>query len=220
MSIVTSMGKATTDMLYNPYKELSRPKTEGTSSGAHSAVTAGRMASAGAKGFGRFNVALFKGAIVDLPLAAAEGFRAVPKLYGEEIKDHGEVTDVKSGFGKAGKNFAFGMYDGFSDLLIRPYENAKKDGASGFVKGLSKGVLGFTSKTTSAAVGLVAYPGEGISKSIRHAVHSGNRRDIKARKMFEGKYLFEHSGLSGEATGIINAFELLRNEQDRAKIKF
>lgn len=214
MSIVTNMGRATTGMVYEPYKELNRAKTEGTSDAAHNAAIAGRMAGAAAKGFGRFNAAFFKGAIVDLPLAAAEGFRAVPKLYGEEVKDHGEVTNIQSGFGKAGKNFAFGMADGFSDLFVRPIEDAKKDGALGFAKGLGKGMLGFTSKTASAAVGMVAYPGEGICKSIRHAVHSGNRRDVKARKMFEGAYLAQRSGLNEEVVRTINAFELLRSERD------
>ncbi|KAJ4346070.1 hypothetical protein N0V95_005745 [Ascochyta clinopodiicola] len=220
MSIVTNMGKATTGMLYDPFKELNRSKTEGMSDSAHNAATVGRMATAGAKGFGNFNKALFKGSIVDLPLAAAEGFRAVPKLYGEEVKDHGEVTNIQTGFGKAGKNFAFGMYDGFSDLFIRPYEEAKKDGALGFAKGLGKGVLGFTSKTASAAVGIVAYPGEGICKSIRHAVYSENRRDIRARKMNEGAYLAQRSKLNDEVNGIINAFELLRSERDKVRPGF
>lgn len=220
MAIVTNMGRATTGMVYEPYKELNRAKTEGTSDAAHNAAIAGRMAGAAAKGFGRFNAAFFKGAIVDLPLAAAEGFRAVPKLYGEEVKNHGEVTNIQSGFGKAGKNFAFGMADGFSDLFARPIEDAKKDGALGFAKGLGKGVLGFTSKTASAAVGIVAYPGEGICKSIRHAVHSGNRRDVKARKMFEGAYLAQRSGLNEEVVRTINAFELLRSERGRLKTGF
>ncbi|KAF1362880.1 hypothetical protein EJ07DRAFT_105830, partial [Lizonia empirigonia] len=166
-----------------------------------------------AKGFGKFNMALFKGSIVDLPLAAAEGFQGVPKLYGEEVKDHGEVTGIQSGFGKAGKNSAFGMHDGFSDLFVRPFEDAKKDGALGFAKGLGKGVLGFTSKTASAAVGIVAYPGEGICKSIRHAVHSENRRDVRAQKTFEGVYLARRPNLNIETYSIINAFELLRNQQ-------
>lgn len=207
-------------MVYEPYKELHRAKTEGTSNAAHNAATAGRMAGAAAKGFGRFNAAFFKGAIVDLPLAAAEGFRAVPRLYGEEVKDHGEVTGIQSGFGKAGKNFAFGMADGFSDLFVRPIEDAKKDGALGLAKGLGKGVLGFTSKTASAAVGIVAYPGEGICKSIRHAVHSGNRRDVKARKMVEGAFLAEKAGLNGEVAGIISAFEVLRSEKGLVKTGF
>ncbi|KAJ8110672.1 hypothetical protein OPT61_g6541 [Boeremia exigua] len=220
LSIVSNMGKATTGMLFDPYKELGRAKAEGTSNAAHTASTAGRMAAAGAKGFGRFNGALFKGTIIDLPLAAAEGFRAVPKLYGEEVRDHGEVTNVQSGFSKAGKNFVFGMADGFSDLFVRPIEDAKKDGALGFAKGLGKGVLGFTSKTAAATVGIVAYPGEGICKSLRHAVHSGNRRDIKARKMVEGAYLTHRSGLDKEVIGILNAFELLRSEKSRAGTGF
>lgn len=198
-------------MLYSPFKELNRPRTEGTSDAAHNAATAGKMVAASARGFGKFNMALFKGSIVDLPLAAAEGFRAVPKLYGEEVKDHGEVTNIQSGFGKAGKNFASGMYDGFSDLFVKPYEDAKKDGAVGFAKGLGKGILGFTSKTASATVGIVAYPGEGICKSIRHAVLSGNRRDIKARKMNEGAYLARRSKLN-EVNSIISTFELLMRE--------
>lgn len=207
-------------MLLDPYKELGRAKTEGTSDAAHNTATAGRMAAAGAKGFGRFNAALFKGAIVDLPLAAAEGFRAVPKLYGGEVRDHGEVTDIQSGFGKAGKNFAFGMADGFSDLFVRPIEDAKKEGALGLAKGLGKGVLGFTSKTVSATVGIVAYPGEGICKSIRHAVHSGNRRDVKARKATEGAYLAQRFAFDDKVHGIVEAFERLKNDKGRVQTGF
>jgi len=217
MSIVTNMGRATTGMVYEPYKELHRAKSEEISTAAHNAATAGRMAGAAAKGFGRFNAAFFKGAIVDLPLAAAEGFRAVPRLYGEEVKDHGEVTGIQSGFGKAGKNFAFGMADGFSDVFVRPVEDAKRDGALGLAKDLGKGVLGFTAKTASAAVGIVAYPGEGICKSIRHAVHSGNRRDVKARKMSENAFLAQRSRLDEEVVRVIDAFELLRNDKGRAQ---
>lgn len=178
------------------------------------------MAGAAVKSFGRLNAALFKGAVVDLPLAAAEGFRAVPRLYGEDVKDHGEVTDVQSGFVKGGKNFAFGIADGFSDLFVRPIEDAKRDGALGFARGVGKGVLGFTSKTASAAVGIVAYPGEGICKSIRHAVHSTNRRDVKARKMSEGAFLAHRAGLDVDDAEIVHAFEVLRSEKGRVKLGF
>ncbi|KAF2014279.1 glycosyltransferase family 1 protein [Aaosphaeria arxii CBS 175.79] len=218
LSVVGNMSKATTSMIVDPCKELSRAKTEGTSDAAHGAVTAGRMAAAGAKGFGRFNAALLKGVAVDLPLATAEGFRALPRLYGEEVRDHGEVTNIQSGFGKAGKNFAFGMADGFSDLFVRPVEDAKKDGAAGFAKGLGKGVLGFTSKTVSATVGIVAYPGEGICKSLRHVVHLGTQKDIKGRKISEGQYITQRRVFDEEAIGIINAFKSLRSEKGRVRI--
>ncbi len=150
-----------------------------------------------------------------MPLAAAEGFRAVPRLYGKEVKNHGEVTNIQSGFSKAGKNFAFGMADGFSDLFVRPVEDAKKEGALGFAKGLGKGVLGFTSKTASAAVGIVAYPGEGICKTLRHAVHSGTKRDIKTRKMLESAYLGQRFTFDHDVPGIINAFIHLKSEKGR-----
>ncbi|KAF2629175.1 glycosyltransferase family 1 protein [Macroventuria anomochaeta] len=200
LSIVGNMGKATTGMLCDPYKELKRTKSEGTSNAAHGAATAGRMTAAGAKGFGRLYGAIFKGAIVDIPLAAAEGLRAVPKLYGEEVRDHGQVTNIQSGFSKAGKNFAFGMVDGFNDLFVRPVQQK---------------TARLTSKTASATVSIVAYPGEGICKSLRLAVHSGTRRNIKAHKISEGTYPSQRYALDKEVVGVINAFELLRSEQRR-----
>jgi hypothetical protein len=206
MSVVMGMANSTKDMLYNPYKEIKRSRHEEP---VHPARAAGRAATAGAKGFGKFNLAFLKGTVVDFPLAVAEGFRAVPKLYGEEVKSYGEVTDIKSGFTVAGRNFAHGMYDGFSDLFVRPYEDAKKEGAVGLAKGLGKGVIGFTSKTASASLGLVAYPGSGICKSIRYVANPGNRRDVKLRKLHEGEYILRHSAMERDHLDIINDFRLL-----------
>jgi len=39
----------------------------------------------------------FKGLAADIPLAATEGFRNVPALYGEQAWNNGTVTDWKSG---------------------------------------------------------------------------------------------------------------------------
>ena len=98
------------------------------------------MATASAKKLGRFNMTIFKGLGVDIPYACAEGFRAVPKLYGEEIKDHGDVKDWSSGFEVAGMNFAHGMVDGVTGLWTKPYQEGKKDGALGVAKGVGKGI--------------------------------------------------------------------------------
>jgi len=146
------------------------------------------MAAASAKKFGRFNMTVLKGLRVDIPYACAEGFRAVPKLYGEEVKDHGDVKDWSSGFEVAGKNFANGMVDGVTGLWTKPYEEGKSDGALGVAKGVGKGLLGFGSKVASASLGLVAYPGQGICKSIRHAAEPQTRGKIKASKMKEGEH--------------------------------
>jgi hypothetical protein len=40
---------------------------------------------------------LTKGMLVDMPLALAEGMKNVPRLYGEEVPDHGKVADWQSG---------------------------------------------------------------------------------------------------------------------------
>ncbi|KAF2124318.1 glycosyltransferase family 1 protein [Dothidotthia symphoricarpi CBS 119687] len=205
VSVVSNMTNATTGMFLDPYVELKRSSSENSKS----TVVAGKMAAATAKGFGKFNKAFFKGTIVDIPFAAAEGFRAIPKLYGEEVQNHGEVKDWSSGFEVAGKNFAHGMVDGVSDLFKRPYQDAKEEGVLGFVKGVGKGTVGFATKTTSAAIGIVAYPGEGICKSIRHAAKSQTRKKIKMRRMAEGQYLAENFGLDKEVIGVINAFKLL-----------
>ena len=74
------------------------------------------MAAASVKKFGRLNMTVLKGLGVDIPYACVEGFRAVPKLYGEEIKDYGDIKDWSSGFEVAGKNFANGIVEGVTDL--------------------------------------------------------------------------------------------------------
>ena len=74
-------------------------------------------------------MALFKGAVVYIPLATAGDSRNVPKLYGEDVKSHGEVTDIVSGFQVAAKNFALGIVRGFSDPFKQLYELAETEGA-------------------------------------------------------------------------------------------
>lgn len=64
---------------------------------------AGAMALASAKSFGNLYTKGFKGLAVDIPLAATEGFRNVPALYGEQVRNNGTVTDWKSGAIVGGK---------------------------------------------------------------------------------------------------------------------
>ena len=74
------------------------------------------MALASGKSLGKFFSAYTKGMLVDCPLAAAEGFHALPRLWGDEVPDYGTVTNVQSGFLVAGKSFALGIGHGFRDL--------------------------------------------------------------------------------------------------------
>lgn len=55
------------------------------------------------KGFGKMVGVLPKATLVDFPLAMTEGLHHMPRLYGEEVRDHGQVKDWKSGGVVAGK---------------------------------------------------------------------------------------------------------------------
>ena len=106
---------------------------------------------------------LTKATLVDVPLALADGLHAVPKLYGEKVRDHGTVTDWKSGGAVTGKvlpiiesgaaqlltasqTFGYGLYDGITGIVTQPLKGAKDDGVLGFTKGLAKGTVGIVTK--------------------------------------------------------------------------
>ncbi|KAJ7267491.1 putative UDP-glucose,sterol transferase [Mycena rebaudengoi] len=209
---------ATADIFISPYKELKRSyssppptpgpstprpseahfdnKGEGSSRSAMSAdsdrsgiSTAGAMAAASGKSVGRVFTTHFKGLMVDIPYAATEGLRAVPRMYGEEPRDCGTVQDWKSGVAVAGKTFAYDMAEGLSDLFVQPYKGGREDGAVGVAKGIGKGVVGFATKTASATLGLVAYPAQGISKSIRAAAYTQTKKLIVESRRTEGIWL-------------------------------
>ncbi|KAJ5184067.1 Sterol 3-beta-glucosyltransferase, partial [Penicillium capsulatum] len=195
-----NMAKSTGEMLYNPYKEFKRSRTaknEGSSQDSNSLnrssssqsdpfQTAGNMAGAGLQGFGKFSATYFRGMVVDIPHAAAEGFRRAPKLYGEKPKDYGTVHDWKSGVKVGGKNFVGGMTSGVAGMITEPLKGALEDGKDGALRGLARGGLGMATKMPSAGIGLMAYPFHGISKSIESAFRTKTPKAIVAARLREG----------------------------------
>ncbi|GKZ18507.1 hypothetical protein AbraIFM66951_003387 [Aspergillus brasiliensis] len=151
----------------------------------------GKMAAASGKSLGNVGPTMVRGTLVDFPLALAEGLRNAPRLYGETPRDHGPVTDVKSGFAVAGKGFAWGMAEAVSDIVVKPYQGYQKEGAKGTVKGVGKGVTNMATKAGSAMFGLMAYPATGIMQSIRSAGNSHIRKLIAKQRHSEGIWLLE-----------------------------
>ncbi|OOF99228.1 glycosyltransferase family 1 protein [Aspergillus carbonarius ITEM 5010] len=177
--------------------------------------TAGSMVGASLKGFGKFTGAYFKGIVVDIPHAAAEGFRQVPRLYGEEPKDYGTVRDWKSGATMGGRNFVDGMTDGFKGFFTEPVKGAREDGALGAVKGFAKGTIGLATKVPSAGIGLVAYPFHGIAKTIETAVRSKTRKAIVNARLREGYEVTRQLNLSeDEQQDLLQRFQLLTHRLD------
>lgn len=122
---------------------------QSTRSHARGAKIASSMALASASGVGGFFKHYSKGVLVDIPLAFAEGSRALPKLYGEQVRDYGTVTDWKSGLVVSGKTLFLGLGEGFADLAVKPIEGTIQSGLTGGVLGLAKGFIGFSTKVSS-----------------------------------------------------------------------
>lgn len=173
---------------------------------------AGHMMGASAKSIGSFAPKALKGMVVDIPLAITEGMRAVPSHYGDAVRDHGQVTDIKSGVVVAGKTFAWGFVDGLSDMVVQPYKGARKEGTLGAVKGLGKGVVNLTAKSGAGMFGMFAYPSAGIAKSLRSAVHNKTRNMIAQERHKEGRWMIQSESIPELNSGAVVAeFERLRD---------
>ena len=76
------------------------------------------------------------------------------------------ITGYKSGLKAAGEEFVFGVYDGFSGLVVQPYTGARDHGTMGFIKGVGRGLTGFVLKDLAALFGPFGYTLKGMHKEI------------------------------------------------------
>jgi hypothetical protein len=179
---------------YEITNEHSRDPNSTTTAHGSSSVgsrVAGDMALASGKSFVKIFSTYTKGLLVDAPLATAEGFRGMPQLWGSEVKQYGKVQDWKSGGIVAGKSLIQGIGDGLCDLVIQPIKGGQKGGAWGATKGVAKGTASLVTKTVSGGIGLVAYPGQGIAKSLHTLFHSDTSKDVLEARRAEGKWMAE-----------------------------
>lgn len=56
-----------------------------------------------AKNFAKASSSMVKGAVIDMPMALADGLRHAPRMYGDKGRDYGQITGIKSGLSVAGK---------------------------------------------------------------------------------------------------------------------
>lgn len=230
-STVSGMAYATAGIILDPYKEYRRHRTQSQSQDSTSLQTppdtcttntntevhTKRVALVAASSIGKLLGRPSRGALVDLPLAAVEGMRAVPRIYGDELKAHGKVTDWKSGGAAAWSTFSHGLYEGVTDIFVHTYHGKKEQGAVGVAKGLTKGFVGFTAKTGAATVGLIAYPNQGIYRSLRTAVRTGPAKRIEQSRWAEVGYLMVQmgEGLSIDPEGVCEAFDTIMVSRSR-----
>jgi hypothetical protein len=89
MDFTSSLGGTFID----PFKAYKEAGTQGK----NGAARAGAAAQGAALGLTSMAGVVTKGALVDTSLALTEGLRGLPRLYGEEVTDHGKVKDWQSG---------------------------------------------------------------------------------------------------------------------------
>ena len=99
LGTITDFTSALGGTFIDPFKEVKRVRGSGGTGGSAS----GAAALAASKGVAGMAGAAVKGTLIDVPLALSEGMRNTSKLMGDEMRDHGRVTDWKSGSTVAAK---------------------------------------------------------------------------------------------------------------------
>lgn len=91
--MVTDFTTALGGLFVDPYKAHRHASVGGDTASS----AAGKATLAAGGSLIKMTSVVVKGALVDTPVAIAEGMKNMPRLYGEEVADHGKVTDWKSG---------------------------------------------------------------------------------------------------------------------------
>ncbi|KAH6643326.1 glycosyltransferase family 28 domain-containing protein [Truncatella angustata] len=203
LGTMTDFSKALGGVFIDPFKSYKRVGEKGDGESA-----AGVALTEVGDRLGSMAGVVTKGALVDMPLALAEGLKNVPRLYGEEIQDHGTVNDWQSGSKVAAKNFGSGFYHGITGFITQPYKGAKEEGTVGFLKGAGKGTMGLFTKPGAAMFGLMAYPAQGIFKSIE-ATKTVDRSILQAKCAMVDK-LAADGKTDVQVDQVVHAFDMLR----------
>lgn len=160
---------------------------------------AGAMALASAGSLGKVFISTSKGILIDIPLAMAEGLHSLPRYYdpSPDERCRAQVTGFQSGLVVAGKSFGSGVYEGVTDVFRYTWNGKKEEGSKGVMKGLGKGLVSFGAKVGGAVVGLVAYPGRGVERSVRSFMRGDVRREIMEARMKEGEWMVKNGRAGG-----------------------
>ena len=124
---------------------------------------------------------------MDLSLGFTKGFHNAPKLWGDDtVRPQQQVIDFKSGIKAVGREFGFGWYDGITGLFTQPWKGAQKQGTSGFLKGIGKGVGGFATKPSAALFGIPGHFMKGVQKEVHKAFRGNVQNYIVASRTAQG----------------------------------
>ncbi|KAK5165296.1 uncharacterized protein LTR77_009394 [Saxophila tyrrhenica] len=183
----------------------SQDATEDGSARRSGYAVAGSMAAASGKSLGKFFTSYTRGTLVDLPLATAEGFRCLPRLWGQEVKEYGQVKDLRSGAVVAGKTFVGGMATGFRDVVMHPVRGGQSAGVLGVAQGLATGTGSLVSNSVGASLSLFALPASGLTKSLYTLSHRSTAKRVMEARREEGKWRVQGLSLA-QRRAVVDAY--------------
>ncbi|KAH8748650.1 hypothetical protein F5883DRAFT_633690 [Diaporthe sp. PMI_573] len=193
-SVPAERGSSSTSSTSERDAQINLPQSnDQRGSGRGCMSTSSAVALGVASGVGSFFHNFAKGNLIDMPLAFTEGMRNAPRLYGGKVINHEPVTGWKSGFAVSGKNLGKGIGQGIFGIVQEPVRGAQQGGSLGAIKGVGRGLLGLGTGVSSAAMGIVAYPGWGIYQSIQRSLHTKTRDRIVAARTEEAKHTLGHT---------------------------
>jgi hypothetical protein len=138
------------------------------------------------KGLGRIVKATVQ-APMEISVGLTKGFHNLPKLWGDDtVRPQEQISDFKSGAMAAGKEFGFGWYDGITGLVTQPWKGAQKEGTSGFVKGIGKGIAGFATKPFTGFSGIISHTTKGVHKEVQKLFGSSVQNYIVTSRVAQG----------------------------------
>lgn len=141
----------------------------------------------------------------------ANGLHNAPSflLNDDTVRRRPNITGFGSGVKVAGKEFAFGLFDGVTGLVYQPYLGAKKGynsintgsssvesggsitrGMTGFGKGIGRGVGGLACKTGAAAVGIPGYTLKGLERQLEKRHSRGLKAGLLMVRLRQGIVAF------------------------------
>lgn len=166
------------------------------------------------KGAGRFVKAVVQGP-VDISVNWTRGFHNMPRLWGDDtVRPQERVSDLKTGVKAVGREFGYGWYDGVTGLVTQPWKGARKEGASGFVKGIGKGIGGFIAKPGAAFFGILGHTMQGVSKEVQKLFGSDVQSYIIASRAAQGYEEWLRSS-EAEKQDVIARWKLIQTDLNK-----
>ncbi|GAB7350066.1 hypothetical protein MBLNU459_g0735t1 [Dothideomycetes sp. NU459] len=130
---------------------------------------------------------------LDLSLALAQGFHNAPRLYGDgTVRKPIRITGMHSGARAARHELVYGVYDGFSGLVMQPVHGWQEGRSvpgrvAGLGKGFAKGIGGFVLKDISAIITPPTFLAQGARKEISKRIGGpGTTGFIRKARIMQG----------------------------------